>query len=243
MTVEREFDGTLAEFREKLETAMGSQPDAFKQDEQRLVWQKPGDSAQIVMKASNKRVYIIGKVHQLRSLTNAVAPFARCVGEAARSVAATSNTGSRRGPGSGRGPGSQSGAGYSAAAPSQVYNPSLAPSAVFSTGGASNISHTSGSTQRTGVQQRRQATRAFASEGAGELGLAVGEIVMVTHDAGAPDNNIHRWVFGTNDRGDKGWFPLSHTTALQEPQAEEQTQPEVGPGGTPDETSFPTLNA
>jgi len=244
MTVEREFDGTLAEFREKLETAMGSQAEAFTQDESRLVWQKPGDTARIEMKASNKRVYIIGKVHQLRSLTNAVAPFARCVGEAARSVAATSNTGSRRGPGSGRGgPGSQSGAGYSAA-PSQVYNPSTAggyaPSAVFSAGAASHVSIRSTSSQQSGVQQRRQANRAFASEGTGELELNLGDIVTVTHDSGGgSDNNIHRWVFGANERGDRGWFPLSHTTALQEPQAQEHLQPEEEPS----QTSSPALAA
>lgn len=231
MTVEREFEGTLQEFREKLETAMGSEAANFTQDDQRLIWQKPGDSARIEMKASNKRVYIIGKVHQIRSLTNAVAPFARCVGEAARSVAATSaRTGSQRGPGSASG------------APSQIYAPSAAyaPSAVYAPSNAhsvnSNSSRHSSSVVHQATQQRCVAVRAFQAESAGELELAVGDLVIITHDPAdnKDQTNRHRWVFGKNPRTNSGgWFPLSHVTAQQESQAEDAARAESSEAGAP----------
>lgn len=77
-TVHREFDGTLAEFRLQIEKAMGGQQGsspATQVWQKSLVWQQPGDTGRIEMKACNRRVYITGTDHQLRSLCIVLAPF------------------------------------------------------------------------------------------------------------------------------------------------------------------------
>mmetsp|Transcript_59603 Transcript_59603/g.151183 ORF Transcript_59603/g.151183 Transcript_59603/m.151183 type:complete len:609 (-) Transcript_59603:40-1866(-) len=209
-TVEREFDGTIEDFRTRLEGQLGAQEAGIKQDEERLVWNQPESGARIEFKAANRRVYITGKMHQIRPLVNVIAPFVKEVGDSARSVV-SSRAGSRAG--------SEAGGVGSAA-----YAPSYAPSAAYAASTASR-SGRDGSGGGVSEQSKRVAVRAFHGESSGELSLNPGDHVTVTHD---PDegqhNNIHRWVYGQNEEtSERGWFPLSHTNqvVLQETAAEQ----------------------
>merc|ERR550525_2331087 len=65
-SVEREFQGTLEEFRERLENQLGKQEESITEADGTLTWKQQGDTgARIEFKASNHRVYIIGKAHQI----------------------------------------------------------------------------------------------------------------------------------------------------------------------------------
>jgi hypothetical protein len=217
-TVQREFPGTLAEFREQLEACMGgNQADNFKENTEdgTLVWQMKDDTGRIEMKASNHRVYITGKSHQVRSLCMTVAPFCRQAGDSGSSVAASARTGGSR---HGSRPGSEHGG-----APSSIYAPSrdggYAPSMVYapSNQARSETSHTSSS--RLSVQgepTRRVTSMDFVPEGQGELELKTGDIVNISHDPERGEANLQRWVHGTNERSQEtGWFPFSYTKMIE----------------------------
>jgi hypothetical protein len=211
ITVQREFDGTLAEFRDQIEKCMGSQQGAnIVEDEQSLVWTNPNDkSGRIEMKAGSRRVYIQGKAHQVRSLCMTVAPFVRHVGDGQSSVAGTARTGSRQG--------SRAGSEHTGT-PSQVYQPSMVPSAIYAPSAVhSATSYTTNST-RGGAQAestKRVVNKAFVPEGQGELALDEGDHITVTHDPEQGSANSHRWVHGLNETSQaRGWFPLSYTSPL-----------------------------
>lgn len=212
VTVEREFDGTVEEFRERLEQQLGKQTEeSISQEGGNLVWRQSGETgARIEFKASNKRVYIIGKAHQIRSLLNVIAPFAKEVGEAARSVTHTARTA-----GSHRAGSEHAGAGGTACAPSAVYAPSTvyAPSAVYAASSASRAG--ANSTRESGPPpepSKRVACRAFEPQSGAELALSLGDHITVTHDPEEGQHNFHRWVYGLNETTEqRGWFPLSHT--------------------------------
>jgi len=217
ITVSREFDGSLAEFRDQIEKVMGGQQGSnFTEDEERLVWQQTGDTGRIEMKASNKRVYISGKPHQVRSLLLNVATFCHDIKDGQSSVAsaARSRQGSR--PCSEHGGVSQRSGGN---APSQVYAPSAvyAPSQAFSAGGASLTSTRGGGVQAD--PQKREAIRVFLPEGQGELHLEVGDSLTIEHDPDRAKADANRWVHGTNQKQEKGWFPLAYTKVQVEESA------------------------
>lgn len=210
MTVEREFDGTVQEFRERLETQLGLQmndADAFQQDEQELTWKQAGDTgASLTFKATNRRVYITGKVHQVRSLLSVISSFAHGLGETARSVTQTAR--------SQRGPGSHAGNSYAGSlAPSAVYAPShasFAPSQAFS---QTSVRSGSAAVAREFKPSRRLVTRDFDPQSASELKLSVNDHVKITHDPEEGNSNVHRWVYGENETTKStGWFPLSHAS-------------------------------
>lgn len=210
VTYERAFQGTVSEFCERLETQLGKTDDIV-QEEGKLTWSIMGQTgAQVVFKESNHMVYIQGKNHQIRSLLNVISPFVQQV-DAARSVVSSrvrSQGGSEAG---------------------GSYGPSYAPSAVFKPPAAYAASTASLRSVREGggmapERLQRMVCRDFQPEGAGELSLTVGAQVTVTHD---PDegqqNNVHRWVYGTNEATQqKGWFPLSYTNQLETEHAEVQ---------------------
>lgn len=210
ITVQREFDGSLAEFRDQIEKCMGSQQGAnITEDEERLVWTNPNDkSGRIEMKAGTRRVYITGKAHQVRSLCMTVAPFVRHVGDAQSSIAGSARSGGSR---------NGSRAGSERNAPSQIYNPSLCPSAIYAPSNAhSATSYTTNSTRGgTTEPTKRVANKAFEPEGQGELKLDIGDHVTITHDPEQGEANQHRWVHGLNESSQaRGWFPLSYTSPL-----------------------------
>eukprot|EP00401_Gymnodinium_catenatum_P063036 CAMPEP_0117605114 /NCGR_PEP_ID=MMETSP0784-20121206/79029_1 /TAXON_ID=39447 /ORGANISM="" /LENGTH=634 /DNA_ID=CAMNT_0005408153 /DNA_START=100 /DNA_END=2002 /DNA_ORIENTATION=+ len=217
-TAERLFDGTIAEFREKLEAQLGKQDENFTEDDKTLTWKQAGESgATLVFKAANRRVYITGKMHQVRSLLSVIQSFARSVGESARSGTQTARS---------RG-GATSQAGQSSyapsLAPSAVYAPSLAPSQAFST-----ISSRA-TEARSNAPSHRIVIRPFQPESASELKLNEGDQVTITHEPGDGANNVHRWVYGKNETtGSVGWFPFSHSAEdTSRPQEESATTIEI----------------
>lgn len=209
-TLERDFDGTLAEFRDMLEKMLGCQAEDFHQDDHHVVWQKPGDIVHIEMKASNQRVFITGKTHQLRSIAQIIAPFVKSAGNCAPVAAATSAA--QR----------QQGSASPSAAPSQVYAPRAVyhpPGHVFSPQPGVFASLHSAGLQHTVKGQRRMTVKVFKAQGQNELELMPGDIVTVTHDS--EESSVHRWVFGVNEKTEQGWFCLSHTIRASEPQVEQ----------------------
>lgn len=213
MTVEREFSGTVAEFKEKLNENLGSQPDdSYMITPTSLVWTQPnGGGARIEFKSSNRRVYFIGKLHQIRVLMASVTSVVQPVGEADRAFSTRSSHMmshmSER----------------ASLAPSAVYTPSAtcAPSAVYAPSAAFSRNSTSanhgGTRSNTQTESKRVASRRFDAEGVGEITLAQGDLVTITHDPEEGQHNIHRWVYGTNESAQtRGWFPLSHTSPIEE---------------------------
>jgi len=204
LTVQREFPGTLAEFREQLEASMGgNQANNFKENTENgtLVWQTENDTGRIEFHARNHRVFISGKSHQVRSLCVTIAPFCRQAGDTGSSVAAsTHNAGSRHG---GRP------APSSRYVPSMVYAPSNQTRIEISHTGSSRVSV-------QGEPTRRVTSEDFVPQGQGELGLRKGDIVNISHDPERREANLHRWVHGTNERNqENGWFPFSYTKMLE----------------------------
>jgi len=222
ITVNREFEGTLAEFREQLEKCMGGEQSAnFTIDADRLVWQQQGDTGRIEMKAANRRVYLSGKAHQVRSLCMTVAPFCRQVGGDGASSVAGSRLGSRTGSRPGSEPGSRAGGGASSFAPSAAFAPSAvyAPSAIS----LGATSQTSGRGGAFAEPSKRVCNREFLPEGQGELEMKLEDLITVSHDPEVGEANINRWVHGMNERTkDRGWFPLSYTKVLQVSEDAEQ---------------------
>lgn len=219
VTVQREFEGSLARFREHLENAgLITDKESITEDAERLVWRQPGDTGRIEMNASNHRVYLTGKTHQVRSLCKTVTPFCRPADDAASYIAETARS-SRPGSRAGSRPGVKF-----EGKPSDVYAPTrtagYAPSAVYAPSNRSVHSNTSlASTTRANMQlpaQRCLAHREFVQEGQDELELQVGDHLTIVHDPDATTANVARWVHGSNDRTkEKGWFPLSYTRPLQ----------------------------
>jgi len=203
--IEREFTGTVAEFKQRLLEQAGFSEEDMEQDDTKLVWSRAGDSAaRVEFRAGSKRVYISGQGHQCKSLLNVISAFVKTAGESTRSTTGYSTrTGTR-----------PAGSAYE---PSAVYAPSglapsYAPSAAFSSTSLLGATRTEASALPMQVVMR-----AFESQGAGEIGLSIGDRVEVTHDPEESQHNLHRWVYGVNkNTGQKGWFPRSHTTDAEE---------------------------
>mmetsp|Transcript_133229 Transcript_133229/g.385548 ORF Transcript_133229/g.385548 Transcript_133229/m.385548 type:complete len:604 (+) Transcript_133229:66-1877(+) len=210
-TVEREFDGDMAQFRERLEQQLGRQDGTIEERDGTLTWTQPGgEGSTIQYRSSNHRVYIRAKTHQLRSLTSVVSSFVRPVSDDGRSVVSSrAQTANRAG---------------SVAAASAVYAPSAsrAPSAAYAASSTS-VGGAGRSVESAAVgPTRRMAVRRFEPQGNGELSLTENEFVIVTHDPEVGQGNIHRWVYGRSERTqESGWFPLSHTAATEAPAPEE----------------------
>jgi len=209
-TVHREFAGTLADFRFQIEKAMGGQQGAnFQETSESLVWQQPGDTGRIEMKACNRRVCITGTDHQLRSLCIVLAPFvlehpARSDATGSLATVCTQNkVGSVLGSGYGREP-------SLVFAPSMVYAP---PSTVINKGITLHDNMAVGKNMHAGAVDR-MANHAFAAEHSDELELSEGDLVSITDDPEQTQASVCRWVCGTNTRTQKcGWFPLNYTSS------------------------------
>eukprot|EP00931_Biecheleriopsis_adriatica_P068542 TRINITY_DN4248_c0_g1_i1.p1 TRINITY_DN4248_c0_g1~~TRINITY_DN4248_c0_g1_i1.p1 ORF type:complete len:627 (+),score=114.76 TRINITY_DN4248_c0_g1_i1:31-1881(+) len=223
-TYEREFNGTVEEFREKMDKTLGSAGTAEVDDQGKFVWTQQGESgARIEFRPGNRRVYYIGKDHQCRSLLTATASFA--VGVSDSTGRGTTNGSTRA---ASTRLGSAAGYGGSQVRPSQAFAPRegsiaginrpssvAACSASLAASAAAGIS--SNGSRRHQVPYDRVVCEEFISEAAGELTLAIGDTVTVQKDDEAADNNIDRWVYGENHASKSlGWFPLSHTKVPKE---------------------------
>jgi hypothetical protein len=198
--LEREFEYSVQEFREKLEATLGKEQHHFLQDKDELQWRD--DGVLILFKQKNKRVYITGKSRQVRSMYSVMLPFTCPVGESMQ----RSRTQGGRGYGV---------LGTGSMKPSSIYEPSHASSKANSL--AQSISSQPSAALLAFHEVRRIVSRPFHKELEMELDLGIGDIVIITHDLDVEDGkgstDMHRWVHGTNETsGLRGLFPLSCVT-------------------------------
>lgn len=205
LTVERRFSCEPDEFSLKMEPHLGRpmlEPDGS------CVWQQPGGDARIVMHSEDKRVKIIGRPNQVRSLVVIVAPFT----EAQPTLGAATRP--------------QSGP--------QMPDGRM-PSDAFAPIGNDGYPETAGQTSEVAapvelVGRLRLAKEDFEAQGQGELSFLQGESIRVTSDPeGESGGSADRWVYGSSeDTQQVGWFPLSHTVFAEDvtEEVEGEAQPE-----------------
>jgi hypothetical protein len=216
LMVERRFNGLADQFCENMENHLGK---ATVEADGALVWKQPGGEARIMMYAEDKRVKVVGRPNQVRSLVVIVAPFTEAQQGYGPAISRPD------GPGllpHGR-------------LPSAAYAPDgLEETETHQDGagnraedgmqqGANNLGaeeeelqqeENSLSLAETSIcKQLRYAIQAFEPQGQGELALGDGEAVRVVHDPeGEHGSGQDRWVYGRSETtGQTGWFPLSHT--------------------------------
>lgn len=195
--VHRRFSANwdMQTFCSRMETQCGQ---STVQDNGVVTWRNPTNDARIEMHEEDRKITVVGKPNQVRSLIVFVSQFTEpCPGLAQTTPA------SRPG-------------GYN-----------NAPGAAFAPAGAANAPAAAESSEEKAadagpaVGQLRVAHMDFESEGAGELALKIGETARVTFDEPGSENDS-RWVYGRNETsGDCGWFPLDHTNAVEEPNERE----------------------
>jgi len=218
LTVNRRFSGEVEEFCEKIAVHLGQ---ATIEADGSYVWKQPNGDARIVMFTEDKRVKVIGRPNQVRSLVVIVSPFTEAepiLGAAPGGI--FHNSQSRLGPGplpDGRSPGN-------AYAPMERETVSGATSVPATAAATPADAAADGSPEQDAsvgrvVGQLRVAQQAFESQGPDELELSLDEAVRVTHDPeGAVAGSNDRWVYGQSEvSGTSGWFPLSHTKLAEEP--------------------------
>eukprot|EP00933_Yihiella_yeosuensis_P061310 TRINITY_DN64110_c0_g1_i1.p1 TRINITY_DN64110_c0_g1~~TRINITY_DN64110_c0_g1_i1.p1 ORF type:complete len:623 (-),score=80.10 TRINITY_DN64110_c0_g1_i1:124-1992(-) len=220
--LEREFRGSLQDFREKLITTYG-EGHQITENEGILVWIYNEDtSCRIEFRDRNKRVYLTGKETQLRAVLNPMTKYLNAVPDLEGSVAGSRSQWQSSG---------RSGYGGSqAAGPSQAFSKSKGPGSVSGRSGGpvnlascgSVISRASASGQRAGVQVVESSERTvianFESQAQGELGLRIGDRVFIDKDPDLANGelSVDRWVYGRNVKtNENGWFPYSATKAIK----------------------------
>uniref|UniRef100_A0A7S0FYC1 SH3 domain-containing protein n=1 Tax=Pyrodinium bahamense TaxID=73915 RepID=A0A7S0FYC1_9DINO len=207
LTVERRFSGAADQFCEKMEQHLGKgsvEPDGA------FVWKQPNGDARIVMYSDDKRVKVIGRPNQVRSLVVIVAPFTEA--QPGLGVHNRQHTAGPQMP-DGR-------------VPSEAYAPADgghtqdagANNANDGTGDSPNADAATGNNTQPLTGQMRLAKQDFEPQGQGELALTEGETVCITHDPeGEHGSSQDRWVYGRSEATRQvGWFPLSHTVLLEE---------------------------
>lgn len=198
LTVERRFNGAADQFCDKMEQHLGK---AVVEPDGAHVWKQPGGEARIIMYPEDKRVKVVGRPNQVRSLVVIVAPYT----EAKLGLDADGNQQEFQ---------------------QDHQQGGLLPSAAFAPQGVDDSSDphaaepgdsSSGLGTPTG-QQFRRATQDFQSEGQGELSLKQDDVIYVTHDPeGDQGGGADRWVYGKIEKtGACGWFPMSHSVPWDE---------------------------
>jgi len=158
-----------------------------------VVWKNPTNDARIEMHEEDKKITVVGKPNQVRSLIVFVSQFTEACPGLAQAAPTTRS-------------------GYT----------NNAPGAAFAPTNQGNVESNAqnGNDQQAAangvVGQLRVAHMAFEAESSGELSLKEGETARVTHDEPGSENES-RWVYGRcEESGDCGWFPLDHTKAVEE---------------------------
>jgi len=165
------------------------------QDNGVVTWRNPTNDARIEMHEEDRKITVVGKPNQVRSLIVFVSQFT----EACPGLAQTSNPNVATNPRPG----------YNA--PGAAFAPAAETVAEETTSGNQNANETGDI-----VGQLRVAHMNFEAESAGELSIKVGENVRVTFDEPGEENES-RWVYGKNETtGESGWFPLDHTKSAEE---------------------------
>jgi len=219
-TVTRAFEGTLADFKQSFDRVGLNNNHRLSEETvngvQSMIWQQikhnGEDDAGRIEANANQRVFIQGMSHQIRSYLTTMAGFILAEG-AASTVASTQARTMRSKQTRTVGGASQAGslAQRSGYAPSLAY----APSAV---GRISQAGSLSSSRLIEAQPARRRVTQEFAAEGAGELSLRIGEIVIIGHDPEIAKADRNRWVHGRkeDETAEEGWFPFSYTDPMVE---------------------------
>jgi hypothetical protein len=203
--VHRRFSANwdMQSFCDKMEKQCGQ---STIQDNGVVTWRNPTNDARIEMHEEDRKITVVGKPNQVRSLIVFVSQFTEaCPGLVQSNPNTASNPRSSNG-----------------------YN--NAPGSAFAPAGQTNADE---STQEStanadkaadsgpAVGQLRVAHMEFVAEGAGELSLQVDETARVTYDEPGAENES-RWVYGRSEKsGECGWFPLDHTRAVEEPEERE----------------------
>lgn len=183
----------MKNFCEKMEKQCGQ---SSLQDNGVVIWKNPTNDARIEMHEEDRKITVVGKPNQVRSLIVFVSQFTEaCPGLAQNAPTSTSQQGyNRQSPGS-----------------------AFAPPASQETQGASATAEKTEDAQNgPAVGQLRVAHMDFEAEGSGELSIKVGENVRVTYDEPGADSES-RWIYGRHEvSGECGWFPLDHTNLVEE---------------------------
>lgn len=175
----------MQNFCERMEKQCGQ---SSTQDNGVVIWKNPTNDARIEMHEEDRKITVVGKPNQVRSLIVFVSQFT----EACPGLAQAAPT-------------AQSQGGYQRNAPGAAFAPEATAEA-----------EPAGEAQGAAVGQLRIAHMAFEAEGAGELSLKVDETARVTYDEPGADNES-RWVYGSStSSAEVGWFPLDHTKAVEE---------------------------
>mmetsp|Transcript_102353 Transcript_102353/g.319854 ORF Transcript_102353/g.319854 Transcript_102353/m.319854 type:complete len:567 (+) Transcript_102353:98-1798(+) len=201
LTVERRFSLAPEQLCERMEQHLGK---AFVEPDGAFVWKQPGGDARIVMYADDKRLKVVGRPNQVRSLVVIVAPFTEAQpapGQQGWAQAAGPQMPDGRNPSEAYAPLAGEGGGQDAG--SKAQEAAASPS-------------TEGARPLTG--QLRIARQGFEPQGQGELELTEGMLVRITHDPEGEHGSCEdRWVYGCSEaNGQLGWFPLSHTALSEE---------------------------
>jgi len=204
-TVQLEFDGTLVEFREQLEKHVGHCQGICAVHGERLTWQRNADTGKIEMNASNHRVYITGKAHQIRNLVVIINPFCRRASSDGTSSIVTTARGGNRNHAKISAGSKQQGSPTCINVPSAIYSPNM-----FSAGSAPTLTR--------GAQDESSqcvAKMDFIPQAHGELELKKGDSVTITDKPEQTHANVDRWVYGMNWRlQQSGVFPSSCIAAF-----------------------------
>lgn len=198
LTVERRFSGAADQFCDKMEQHLGK---ATVEPDGAFVWKQPGGDARIIMYAEDRRVKVVGRQNQVRNLVVIVAPYTEAQ------------------PGLGPSGRQQQGAGplHGDQLSTAAYAPSDFDPEQDRAAASDAVPDFDQGRISPGGQLRR-AEEEFETQGQGELGLKHGDVVRISHDPeGENGGSQDRWVYGRNEAtGACGWFPLSHTSALEE---------------------------
>mmetsp|Transcript_42889 Transcript_42889/g.124013 ORF Transcript_42889/g.124013 Transcript_42889/m.124013 type:complete len:564 (+) Transcript_42889:95-1786(+) len=199
LTVERRFNGAADQFCEKMEQHLGK---ATVEPDGALVWKQPNGDARIVMYSDDKRVKVIGRPNQVRSLVVVVAPYTE----------AQSNLGPH-GRAHGAGPQMPDGR-----VPSEAYAPADAAGNDDNGVAVQEAEDAAERDAQSLAGHMRLVRQDFEPQGQGELALTDGDVVCITHDPeGEHGSSQDRWVYGRSEATSQvGWFPLSHTIVLEE---------------------------
>jgi hypothetical protein len=193
--VHRRFSANwdMQTFCERMEKQCGQ---SSVQDNGVVTWRNPTNDARIEMHEEDRKITVVGKPNQVRSLIVFVSQFTEaCPGLASSSASTSTANRNNNAPGSAFAPaGRTSGAADNEVADEEEKEADNGPAA----------------------GQLRVAHMDFEAEGAGELTLKVGETARVTYDEPGSENDS-RWVYGRNEAsGESGWFPLDHTKPVEE---------------------------
>merc|ERR1719491_2345023 len=173
--VHRKFGANwdMQNFCERMEKQCGQ---STLQDNGVVIWKNPTNDARIEMHEEDRKISVVGKPNQVRSLIVFVSQFTEACPGLAQTATSTQQGYARQAPGS-----------------------AFAPQATQETQGASESAEKIGEAQNgPAVGQLRVAHMDFEAEGSGELSIKVGEKARVTYDEPGSESES-RWIYGRNE--------------------------------------------